>query len=102
MRFHDLRHTFTSLTLLRGAKPKVISEALAKVETLSGLLPMCAWCKSIRNDKGYWQTVEQYIGEHSKVEFTHGICLDCVKKEFPETCEKEGNASSISSIAVDK
>jgi hypothetical protein len=45
-------------------------------------------------DKGYWQTVEQYIGEHSKVEFTHGICLDCMKKEFPEAYEKEVNANS--------
>lgn len=71
-----------------------LQEALAKVETLSGLLPMCAWCKNIRDDKGYWQTVEQYIGEHSKVEFTHGICLDCMKKEFPEAYEKEVNANS--------
>lgn len=71
-----------------------LQEALAKVETLSGLLPMCAWCKNIRDDKGYWQTVEQYIGEHSKAEFTHGICLDCMKKEFPEAYEKEVNANS--------
>ncbi len=66
-------------------------KALAKVKTLSGLLPMCAWCKNIRNDKGYWQTVEEYIGEHSKAEFTHGICLDCMKREFPEAYEQEVN-----------
>jgi CheY-like chemotaxis protein len=65
-----------------------LQEALAKVKTLSGLLPMCAWCKNIRNDDGYWQTVEQYISEHSKAEFTHGICLDCMKKMFPEAYEK--------------
>ncbi len=65
-----------------------LQEALAKVETLSGLLPMCAWCKNIRNDEGYWQTVEQYISEHSKAEFTHGICFDCMKKEFPEAYEE--------------
>lgn len=65
-----------------------LQEALAKVETLSGLLPICAWCKNIRNDKGYWQTVEQYISERSRAEFTHGICLDCAKKYFPKTYEK--------------
>jgi CheY-like chemotaxis protein len=65
-----------------------LQEALAKVETLNGLLPMCAWCKNIRNDEGYWQTVEQYISEHSKAEFTHGICLDCVKKFFPENYDE--------------
>ena len=55
---------------------------------------MCAWCKNIRNDKGYWQTVEQYIGEHSEAEFSHGICLDCMKRVFPEDYEKEVNDKS--------
>ena len=61
-----------------------LKEALAKVKTLSGLLPICAWCKNIRNDEGYWQAVEQYVGEHTTAEFTHGICPDCVKKYYPE------------------
>jgi hypothetical protein len=51
-----------------------------KIRTLTGLIPI----KKIRDDRGYWQTVEQYIQEHSKAEFTHGMCPDCQKKYFPE------------------
>jgi len=53
---------------------------MSKIKTLSGLIPICAWCKKIRNDQGYWQTVEHYIEEHSQAEFTHGMCPDCQKK----------------------
>ncbi len=60
-----------------------LAQSLAKIETLSGLIPICAWCKKIRNDKGYWQAVEQYISEHSRAEFTHGMCPGCEKKYFP-------------------
>ncbi len=58
------------------------------MKTLSGLLPICASCKKIRNDKGYWQAIEGYIGEHSEAEFTHGICPVCVKKLYPDIYEK--------------
>jgi PAS domain-containing protein len=64
-------------------KERLINElrdALANVKKLSGLLPMCAWCKKIRDDQGYWKRVEAYIGEHSDARFTHGICPDCVGK----------------------
>ena len=57
---------------------------LKEVKTLSGLLPICSHCKNIRNDKGYWQRVESYIGEHSEAKFSHGICPDCLKKYYPE------------------
>jgi two-component system, response regulator PdtaR len=60
-----------------------LREALAKIETLSGLIPICSWCKKIRDDKGYWQAIESYIKEHSKAEFTHSICTECEKKYFP-------------------
>ena len=63
---------------------KELQDALAKIKTLSGLIPICAWCKKIRSDTGYWQTVEQYIGEHSQAEFTHGMCPDCAKKFLKE------------------
>jgi len=65
-----------------------LQEALAKVETLSGLIPICAWCKKIRDDVGYWQAVEKYIEEHSRAEFTHGICPECLKKVYPEAYEE--------------
>jgi len=61
-----------------------LEKALTKVKLLSGLLPICASCKKIRDDKGYWQQVEVYIKEHSEAEFSHGICPDCLKKLYPE------------------
>ncbi len=63
---------------------KKLEKALAEVKTLSGLLPMCASCKKIRDDKGYWNAVEQYIGERTDTKFSHGICPDCMKKLYPE------------------
>jgi PAS domain S-box-containing protein len=57
-----------------------IQEALAHVKTLHGLLPICAWCKKIRDDKGYWTRLEEYISTRTEAEFTHGICPDCAEK----------------------
>lgn len=61
-----------------------LTEALSKVKKLSGMLPICASCKKIRDDKGYWNQIESYIGDHSEAEFSHGICPDCAKKLYPE------------------
>jgi Na+/melibiose symporter-like transporter len=61
-----------------------LRDALRKVRTLSGLLPICASCKSIRDDTGYWNQIESYIRSHSEAEFTHGICPDCAKKLYPD------------------
>jgi PAS domain S-box-containing protein len=60
-----------------------LKEALSKVKTLSGLLPICAACKKIRDDKGYWNQIEIYLRDHSEAEFTHGLCPDCGKKLYP-------------------
>jgi hypothetical protein len=60
-----------------------LQQALAKVRTLSGLLPICANCKNIRDDKGYWIQIEAYIHEHSEADFTHGICPQCKKVLYP-------------------
>jgi PAS domain S-box-containing protein len=60
-----------------------LQEALSSVKTLSGLLPICAACKNIRDDSGYWNQIESYFKEHTRVEFTHGICPDCMKKLYP-------------------
>jgi len=57
-----------------------LQEALAKVKALKGLLPICAWCKKIRDDQGYWQQIEAYIRDHSEADFSHGICPECAKK----------------------
>ncbi len=62
-----------------------LAKALAKVRQLSGLLPICAGCKKIRDDYGVWKPVEIYVGEHSEANFTHGFCPDCSRKYFPPT-----------------
>jgi DNA-binding NarL/FixJ family response regulator len=60
-----------------------LQEALANIKTLSGLVPICAGCKQIRDDKGYWSQVEIYVAKHSGAKFTHGICPDCARKLYP-------------------
>ena len=61
-----------------------LQEALASIKTLSGLLPICYSCKQIRDDKGYWNQIEAYIGKHTEAEFTHGICPACAKALYPD------------------
>jgi PleD family two-component response regulator len=71
---------------LRNAE---LQEALAKIKTLAGLLPICASCKKIRDDKGYWTQIETYIRDHSEAEFSHGICPECMKKLYPDFADNE-------------
>jgi tetratricopeptide (TPR) repeat protein len=66
------------------AQAQILAEALERVQTLRGLLPICAWCKKIRDDKGYWTQVESYITSHSSAEFTHCICPSCYTKTVSE------------------
>ncbi|MEO6036628.1 MAG: hypothetical protein ABIQ35_15365, partial [Verrucomicrobiota bacterium] len=61
-----------------------LKDALTKVKTLSGLLPICASCKKIRDDKGYWQQVETFIKARSDADFSHGMCPDCMEHLYPE------------------
>ncbi|PSR12638.1 diguanylate cyclase [filamentous cyanobacterium CCP3] len=61
-----------------------LAETLAKLETMAGLIPICSYCKGIRDDQGYWSTVEAFIQQHSEVGFTHGVCNECMKRHFPE------------------
>jgi hypothetical protein len=62
--------------------------AIAEVKVLSGLLPVCASCKKIRDDNGYWNQIEAYVREHSEADFTHSICPDCTKKLYPDLLRK--------------
>jgi PAS domain S-box-containing protein len=67
-----------------GERERLIRElqaALAHVRTLRGLIPICAWCKKIRNDNGYWEQLELYLKSHSEADFTHGMCPDCATKQ---------------------
>jgi response regulator RpfG family c-di-GMP phosphodiesterase len=62
-----------------AAQVTELETALGKVRRLSGLLPMCAYCKAIRDDSDYWHRVEEYVGEHADVTFSHGICPSCME-----------------------
>ena len=84
------------LVTLRDASERVKAEtereqlirdlqaAMDKIKTLRGLLPICAHCKKVRDDEGYWRQVEVYVSQHSDVQFSHGICPDCIKKYYSD------------------
>ncbi len=72
-----------------------LEETLAEVNTLSGLLPICAWCKKLRDDKGYWKSVEEYISAHTGAEFTHGMCPECFEKIAAEGISKENSNNNV-------
>ncbi len=91
--FAALRQCAAMVTAERDAKRhheereqliRELQEALAKVKQLSGLLPICAHCKKIRDADGGWQQLEVYITQHAGVDFSHGICPECIKRYFPE------------------
>lgn len=65
-------------------RTRELKEAINRIKKLSGLLPICARCKSIRNDSGYWQEVDVYIRDHSDAEFSHSLCPRCVKELYPD------------------
>jgi len=61
-----------------------LTEAMDHIKTLQGIIPICAYCKSIRNDDGYWGRVEEYFHQHSDAQFSHGICPKCMSEHFPD------------------
>lgn len=61
-----------------------LEESMKSIKQLNGLLPICASCKKIRNDDGYWEQLEEYLRDHSGAEFSHGICPECARKLYPE------------------
>ncbi|MBM4164654.1 MAG: response regulator transcription factor [Lentisphaerae bacterium] len=65
-----------------------LQRALAEIKTLRGIVPICASCKKIRDDTGFWQQVEVYVRNHSEAKFSHGICPECIKKLYPELARK--------------
>ena len=73
-----------SMDMEKEKLTKELQAALANVKLLSGMLPICASCKKIRDDTGYWEQIEAYISDHSEAEFSHGLCPDCEKKAYEE------------------
>lgn len=78
-------HNMLEVRLLHAG----LQKALEDVKLLRGLLPICMWCKKIRDDQGYWNAIEHYLGQHSEAEFSHGICPDCKRKYSGEMLDKE-------------
>jgi GAF domain-containing protein len=74
-----------------------MADTLEHVKTLHGLLPICAWCKRIRNDHGYWSQLEAYIRDHTEADFTHGICPDCFEKNRPKKVQASASLKSAGS-----
>lgn len=64
-----------------------LEQALSEIKVLQGIIPICCYCKSIRNDEGYYEQIENYISTHSGVDFSHTICPDCAKKYHPQEYE---------------
>ncbi len=79
----ELINSYILLEMIGWEREKLILElqkALNEIQRLSGLLPICAWCKKIRDDKGQWRPIEVYISEHSSADFSHGVCPECAEK----------------------
>jgi len=90
IRVYGANQDITERKLVEKEREKLIlelKEALSQVKMLSGLLPICASCKKIRNDEGYWEQMEMYIRDHSEAEFSHGICPECSRKLYPQIYE---------------
>ena len=76
---------FNVLELLARIKLHLeLKWAREEIKTLRDILPICSFCKKIRDDKGYWTKVEEYIIRHTDMQFSHGICLECAKEHYPE------------------
>ena len=85
--FRGIAHDITDRKQAEVDRDKLIKKlqkSLEKVKTLSGMFPICANCKKIRDDKGYWNQIESYIRDHSEAEFSHGICPECTKILYPD------------------
>jgi hypothetical protein len=67
-----------------ASKAKELREKMDEIEFLKGIIPICMHCKSIRNDEGYWQEVEEYIRKQPDAGFSHGVCPRCAKKHYPD------------------
>jgi hypothetical protein len=65
-------------------KVRELEMALKQIRKLHGILPICSFCKKIRDDKGYWEQVDVYVRDHSEADFSHSICPDCMEVHYPE------------------
>ena len=78
-----------------------LSRALHEVRTLRGIIPICARCKKIRSDDGYWSQVDEYVRDHTGAEFSHSICPECAAELYPEMCGPDTGAGSGAAVDED-
>jgi PleD family two-component response regulator len=76
--------TMSQLVTELEERNRQLQQALDEIKTLRGIIPICANCKNIRDDKGYWHQIEVYVRDHSDADFSHGICQECAKKLYPD------------------
>lgn len=81
------------LAAAREAALREREQAMEDAKVLRGLLPICAWCKKVRDDRGYWTQIEAYIASHSDASFSHGICPECMAKHYPGVHRKKTDRS---------
>ena len=84
LEIHSLRRARQEMTRQLEERNRQLEKTLAQVRQLQGLLPICASCKKIRDDQGYWQQIEDYIVEHSEAIFSHGLCPTCAHHLYPD------------------
>jgi PAS domain S-box-containing protein len=88
----DLRNEIDERRKVEQEKEKLIvqlQEAIERIKTLSGIVPICMYCKQIRDDKGYWNNLEKFISEHSEAQFSHSICPKCIAERYPDYVDQE-------------
>jgi hypothetical protein len=88
-----LNQELVTVTRQLSKKKNELEEALAKVKTLEGLLPICSFCKKIRNNTGCWEEVEKYVHVRSNADFTHSLCPECLKKHYPDFCNDDNKSA---------
>lgn len=87
-RISALNRSLETMNGTLAARNLELESALAEIKTLRGILPLCSYCKKVRDDRGYWDQVDTYITKHSEARVSHGICPDCLREHFPRTYEK--------------
>ncbi len=80
----DVGRRMVDLQEALSGKIGELRHAIEQIKTLRGIVPICAGCKKVRDDTGYWQQVEAYVSLHTEAEFSHGFCPDCIKRLYPE------------------
>lgn len=85
---YGLRKPYSLLFRNLKLHEEALTKALTEVKTLRGIVPICAACKKIRDDQGYWQQVDVYLRDRTEADFSHGLCPECIKALYPEYYEK--------------